>query len=229
MRLEVLADPGAVAARAAEVIALDARAAVSRRGRFSLALSGGRTPWAMIQALIQLELPWAHVRVLQVDERIAPAGHADRNWTGLSTLLSSSMDHSNMAPMPVEAADLDSAVGRYQQTLAEIAGRPPVLDLVHLGLGVDGHTASLIPGDAALDIEHSDVAMTGEYQGRRRMTLTYPVLNRARHVLWVITGGDKAAMLARLLRRDPTIPAGRVSADHTTVIADRAAASDHKG
>ena len=229
MRLEVLADPAAVAIRAAEAIALDARAAVTSRGRFSIALSGGRTPWAMIQALTHLEMPWPHVRVVQVDERIAPAGHADRNWSRVKTLLSSRMDDANMAAMPVESPDLVSAVERYQKTLSEVAGRPPVLDLVHLGLGVDGHTASLVPGDAALDIEHSDVALTGEYQGRRRMTLTYPVLNRARHVLWVITGEDKAAMLARLLKRDPTIPAGRVHADHATVIADRAAASDHKG
>ena len=126
--------------------------------------------------------------------------------------------------MPVDAADLDEAAVRYAQTLVDIAGSPPVLDLVHLGLGTDGHTASLVPGDPVLDVTDADVAITGSYQGRQRMTLTYPILNRARRVLWVITGEDKAAMLVRLLRRDPTIPAGRVRQDHAVVLADQAAA-----
>ena len=104
--------------------------------------------------------------------------------------------------MPVDGADIDDAAVRYAQTLDQIAGSPPVLDLVHLGLGSDGHTASLIPNDPVLDVTDADVAMTGSYQGRRRMTLTYPILNRARRVLWVITGADKAAMLVRLLRGD---------------------------
>ena len=127
--------------------------------------------------------------------------------------------------MPVESADLDEAAARYAQTLVDVAGSPPVLDLVHLGLGSDGHTASLVPGDPVLDVTDADVALTGVYQGRRRMTLTYPVLNRARRVLWLITGEDKAAMLVRLRRGDPAIPAGRVRQDHAVVLADRAAAA----
>ncbi len=127
--------------------------------------------------------------------------------------------------MPVESADLDEAAARYAQTLVDIAGSPPVLDLVHLGLGPDGHTASLVPGDPVLDVTDADVALTGLYQGRRRMTLTYPALNRARRVLWLITGEDKAAMLVRLRRGDPAIPAGRVRQDHAVVLADRAARS----
>jgi len=125
--------------------------------------------------------------------------------------------------MPVETDPLDEAAARYARTLADLAGSPPVLDLVHLGLGPDGHTASLVPGDPVVDVADADVALTGVYQGRRRMTLTYPVLNRARRVLWLITGADKAAMLARLRLGDPTIPAGRVRQDHALVIADRAA------
>jgi len=125
--------------------------------------------------------------------------------------------------MPVETADLDQAAARYAQILVAVAGSPPVIDLVHLGLGADGHTASLVPGDPVLDVTDADVALTRPYQGRRRMTLTYPVLNRARRVLWLITGADKAAMLGRLRRGDPTIPAGRVRQDDAVVLADRAA------
>ena len=113
---------------------------------------------------------------------------------------------------------------RYALTLREIAGSPPVLDLVHLGLGPDGHTASLVPGDAVLDVTDADVALTGVYQGRRRMTLTYPILNRSRRILWLVTGSEKAGMLVRLRDGDLSIPAGRVRRDQALVLADRAAA-----
>ena len=162
--------------------------------------------------------------MLQVDERVAPEGHADRNLTHMRESLHARRPREHIHAMPVESADLDEAAARYAQTLADIAGSPPVLDLVHLGLGADGHTASLIPGDPVLDVTDADVAPTGVYQGRRRMTLTYPALNRARRVLWLITGEDKAAMLVRLRRGDPAIPAGRVRQDHALVLADRAAA-----
>ena len=220
MKLEVLNDVDSVARRGAELIAGEARAAVKARGSFTVAISGGRTPWVMLRALGSLDVPWESVHVLQVDERVAPEGHADRNLTHMCESLHAEHIH----PMPVESGDLDEGVARYAQTLVDIAGSPPVLDLVHLGLGADGHTASLVPGDPVLDVTDADVAMTGEYQGRRRMTLTYPVLNRARRVLWLITGEEKAAMLVRLRRGDPAIPAGRVRQDHAVVIADRAAA-----
>jgi 6-phosphogluconolactonase/glucosamine-6-phosphate isomerase/deaminase len=126
--------------------------------------------------------------------------------------------------MPVESTDLDAAAANYGQELSKIAGSPPVLDLVHLGLGSDGHTASLVPRDPVLDVTDADVALTGVYQGRRRMTLTYPILNRSRHILWVVTGGEKATMLARLLAGDPSIPAGRVNPAEALILADRAAA-----
>ena len=226
MTVEVLADVDSAARRAAEVIAAEARAAVSARGRFVVAISGGRTPWAMLRALsLEVDLPWDDVHIVQVDERIAPSGHADRNLTHLLESLTAQR-HSAPArihAMPVETDPLDEAAARYARTLADLAGSPPVLDLVHLGLGPDGHTASLVPGDPVVDVADADVALTGVYQGRRRMTLTYPVLNRARRVLWLITGADKAAMLARLRLGDPTIPAGRVRQDHALVIADRAA------
>ena len=227
MKLEVLADAESVARHAAEIIAGEARAAVEARGRFTVAVSGGRTPWVMLRALSALDVPWQNVHVLQVDERIAPAGHADRNLTHMRESLLPQAQHGpeHIHAMPVESADLDEAVARYAQTLVDIAGSPPVLDLVHLGLGADGHTASLVPGDPVLDVTDADVALTGPYQGRRRMTLTYPALNRARRVLWLITGEDKAAMLVRLRRGDRAIPAGRVRQDHAVVLADRAAAS----
>jgi 6-phosphogluconolactonase len=228
MKVEVLADAEAVARNAAEIIAGLARAAVAARGRFTMALSGGRTPWVMLGALSALDVPWENVHVLQVDERIAPAGHADRNLTHISESLLGPGRRNlvKIHAMPVEAADLNEAAAEYARTLVDIAGSPPVLDLVHLGLGPDGHTASLVPGDRVLDVTDADVALTGLYQGRRRMTLTYPVLDRARRVLWLVTGEDKAAMLVRLRRGDPAIPAGRVRQDHALVIADSAAADE---
>jgi 6-phosphogluconolactonase len=227
MTLEVLADADAVAYRAADVIAAEARTAVRDRGRFTVAISGGRTPWVMLRTLsARADVPWAHVHVLQVDERIAPGGHADRNLTHLCGSL---LSHTQSRPtrihaMPVESDDLDDAALDYADTLAVVAGTPPVIDLVHLGLGADGHTASLVPGDPVLDVTGADVALTRPYQGRRRLTLTYPALNRARRVVWLITGKDKGGMLASLRRGDTAIPAGRVRRDAAMVLADRAAA-----
>lgn len=223
---EVLADARAVAERAAELIAGEARAAVAARGRFVLAVSGGQTPWVMLRALAGLDVPWADVHLVQVDERVAPAGDPDRNLTHLAESL---VDHVPLPPervyaMPVESADLEAGAAAYAATLREIAGAPPVLDLVHLGLGPDGHTASLVPGDPALAVTQADVAITAPYRGRRRMTLTFPVLDRARRVLWVVTGAEKAEMLARLLTGDPGIPAGRVRQDRAVALVDRGAA-----
>jgi len=227
LKVEVLADAHAVATRAAEVIAADARASVATRGRFVLAVSGGRTPWMMLRALAGQHVPWAGLHIVQVDERIAPAGHADRNLTHLRDSLIGrvALRPEQVHAMPVELADPDEAATRYGATLREVAGTPPVLDLVHLGLGADGHTASLVPGDPVLAVDGADVAAAGPYQGRRRLTLTYPVIDRARRILWVVTGGEKAGMLARLRDGDPSIPAGRVRQDRAVVLADRAAAA----
>jgi 6-phosphogluconolactonase len=226
MKIDVLADADSVAREAAAIIAREARASVAARGHFIMALSGGRTPWMMLRALSNQDMPWEKVHVVQVDERVAPAGHPDRNLTHLSdSLLTHAtlpMDH--IYAMPVEASDLEAAAARYAETLQEIAGSPSVLDLVHLGLGPDGHTASLIPGDPVLKVEEADVALTGSYQGRRRMTLTYPILNRSRCVLWLVTGSEKAHMLARLREGDLSIPAGLVHREQAIILADRAAA-----
>jgi 6-phosphogluconolactonase len=227
MEIQVLEDPAAVAAGAAKFIAEEGRGAVAARGRFSLAVSGGQTPWQMLRALARLEVSWKSVFVAQVDERVAPAGHPDRNLTHLRESL---LEHVPLRPeqicaMPVESPDLEAATGSYALMLQEIAGSPPTLDLVHLGLGPDGHTASLVPGDPVLGVTERDVAMTALYQQRQRMTLTYPIINRARRILWVVTGGEKAGMLVRLRDRDVAIPAGRVSQERALVFADRAAAA----
>ena len=227
MNVEVLADDDAVARAGAAFIAGEARTAVAARGRFIVALSGGRTPWVMLRALAGMaDVPWGRVQVFQVDERIAPAGDADRNLTHLaeSLLDRAPPGAAQMHAMPVEFPDVAVAAASYGATLRELAGSPPVLDLVHLGLGPDGHTASLVPGDPVLDVADADVAVTGVYQGRRRMTLTYPAIDRARRILWLVTGGEKAAMLARLRQADPGIPAGRVRQENALVLADRAAA-----
>jgi 6-phosphogluconolactonase len=226
MKIEILADADTVARRAAALVAAEARTAAAARGRFLMAVSGGHTPWLMLRALASEDLPWESVHLVQVDERVAPAGHPDRNLTHLSESL---LEHAPLPPgqlhaMPVESPDLAGAATRYALTLREIAGAPPVLDLVHLGLGPDGHTASLVPGDPVIDITDSDVAPTGIYQGRYRMTLTYPMLNRSRRVLWLVTGREKAGMLGRLRAGDRSIPAGRVRQDQALVLADRAAA-----
>ena len=225
MKIEVLADSDAVAKAAAAVIAADARAAVAARGRYVFAVSGGTTPWVMLRALAGEDMPWHAVHLLQVDERVAPAGDPIRNLTHLhESLALAPLSKPCIHPMPVEGTDLDAAAARYAQLLREFAGTPPVLDLVHLGMGPDGHTASLVPGDAVLDVTGVDVAITaGPYQGRRRMTLTYQALDRARRVLWLVTGAEKVGMLKRLQAGDRSIPAGRVRADNALVLADRAA------
>lgn len=225
MIIEILTDADAVAKTAAKLIAVEARAAVAERGRFVMAVSGGKTPWQMLRALAHEEVPWTGVHIVQVDERVAPAGDADRNLTHLreSLLSHAPLPESHIHAMPVNETDLEAAAASYARTLEKIAGSPPVLDLVHLGLGADGHTASLIPGDAVLEVANRDVAMTGVYQKRRRMTLTYPLLKRARKIMWVATGAEKAEMLVRLCAGDASIPAGRLRRRHDLLLADQPA------
>jgi 6-phosphogluconolactonase len=218
--LEVLPDAAAVAGRGAGEVAAAARVAIASRGRFTFAVSGGHTPWAMFRALADEDLPWEAIGVWQVDERVAPDGDPDRNLTSLVQALPEATE---LHPMPVAEGNLEMAAERYAASL------PEAFDLVHLGMGNDGHTASLVPGDPVVEITDRDVALTREYRGRRRMTLTRPALDRSRRVLWLITGEDKAAMLPRLLAGDRSIPAGRVSAEEQLVVADRAAAQEVAG
>ncbi len=226
MKLEVLDDAQAAAERAAAIIAEDARAAVAARGKFTMAVSGGNTPWVMLRALANQEVPWSSIEIFQVDERVAPDGDPDRNLTHLheSLLSHAPISKQQIHAMPVVLPDLDAAAKQYAQTLRDVTGMPATLDLVHLGLGPDGHTASLVPGDPVLKIRDADVGVTAPYMGHRRMTLTYPMLNRSRKILWLVTGAEKIAMLPRLQDGDATIPAGRISREQAVIVADRAAA-----
>jgi len=228
MRIELFSDEQSTARAAAKFVAAEAAAAVAARGQFVMAVSGGRTPWIMLRALGNEEVPWKRIHVVQVDERLAPAEHPDRNLVHVRENL---LDHSPIRPeqihaMPVESPDLEGAARQYASQLGELAGSPPLLDLVHLGLGPDGHTASLVPGDPVLNVNDVDVAVTGVYQGRRRMTLTYPIINRAHRILWLVTGNEKVGTLLRLRKGDPSIPAGRVRQDRAVIFADRAAVGD---
>ena len=231
MKLHVLPDAETVARHGAALIADAAKGAIKDRNRFVLAVSGGRTPWIMFRALADERLPWEAVHVVQVDERVAPPDDPDRNLAHLrdSLLANAPLPAGNVHAMPVEKEDLTAAGAAYGETLAALAGAPPTLDLVHLGLGPDGHTASLVPGDPVLEIVDAPVGITGPYQGRRRMTLTYPVLNRARGVLFIVTGEEKVDALSRLVAHDPEIPAGRVNAERAVVIADRPAGAGLHG
>jgi 6-phosphogluconolactonase len=228
MRIQVQSDADAAATAGAKFIADQAREAVAARGRFVMAVSGGHVPWQMFRILASETMPWKEVHLVQVDERVAPLGDQDRNLTHLQESLLSKvpMPSAQAHAMPVEENDLEAAAASYASQLRQIAGSPPVLDLVHLGLGPDGHTASLVPDDPIVDVTDRDVAVTEVYQKRRRMTLTYPVLNRARCILWLVTGPEKAEILQRLVSGDASIPAGRIQRDTAVVLADRAAASN---
>jgi 6-phosphogluconolactonase len=216
-RVEILPDAESVAQRAASVVVAHARAAVGSHGVFTFAVSGGSTPWSMFAALHRLDFPWDRTTIYQVDERVAPPGDPNRNLTHLRESLPPGAS-ARVQPMPVEDADLDAAASRYARSF------PERFDLIHLGLGPDGHTASLVPGDQVLDVTDRDVMITQPYKGYRRMTITYQVVDRARALLWVITGSDKRDALRRLLGHDASIPAGRVAADRALVLADAAAA-----
>jgi 6-phosphogluconolactonase len=215
--LEVSPDPAAVAKRAATYVAGLARSAVSEHGRFTFAVSGGHTPWAMFGELSSEDMPWADTELFQVDERVAAEGDPDRNLTNLMASIGNAP--ARVHPMPVNDADLAQAAAEYATVL------PQQFDLVHLGLGPDGHTASLVPGDPVLDVTDALVALTQPYQGHPRMTLTYPALARADQIMWLVTGADKQEPLAKLLAGDQSIPAGRVLAARSLVIADAAAAN----
>ena len=220
LKLEVVEDANAAAARTAELVAEAGAEAARERGAYGFAVSGGRTPWRMISLLTDEPLPWQETSIYQVDERVAAPGSQERNLTHLISMLPIERQQV-LRPMPVTSRDLEAAAREYESAL------PENLDLVHLGLGPDGHTASLVPNDPVLEVTDRRVALTAHpYQGHRRMTLTYPALSAARGIVWLVTGEDKREALQRLLDGDTSLPAGRVQNDQITVIADPAAAAD---
>lgn len=226
MRIDVVTE-GRIAERGAAHIAAVLRTSVEARGRATVAFSGGSTAGPLLQALAHADVPWAAIHVLQADERVAPEGHPDRNLTTLRERL---LDRVQLPPecvhaMPVDEDDLEAAVAHYAEVLHDLAGWPIRLDLVHLGLGTDGHTASLVPGSSFLGSSAGSVAVTAPYRGRRRMTLTLPVLSQARQVLWLVTGVTKAPVVRRLVDGDRSIPAGRVEASRALLLLDPPAAS----
>ena len=224
--MEILPDGAALAARAADLAAERLAGAVAARGRATLAVSGGNTPAAFLAALAERPLPWEAVHVFQVDERVAPPGHADRNLTGLQAALLDRVPipPGNVHPMPVEEPDIEAAAAAYGEEIRSVAG-PGGLDIVHLGVGDDGHTASWPPGDPVVDAP-ADVAVVGPFNGRLRMTLTPAAVNRAHRIVWLISGADKAPVVARLLAGDPALPSSRVRRTDATLLADAAAGAD---
>lgn len=229
MQMEVLSDGNVLAKRAAQIIAADARSAVEARAKFIMAVSGGKSPWLMLADLVNEDVPWKNIHIFQIDERIAPPGDPDRNYTHLraSLLKHVPIPEQQIYPMPVNAPDLNAAAREYQQTLEAITGKPAALDLAHLGIGTNGHTASLLPDDPVLDVVDADVAITTQaFEGHRRMTMTFPMINRSRKIMWLIVAANKAEMLRRLQAGDKSIPAGRISQSQALILADRAAAGE---
>ena len=228
MRVHVAATAEEAAAQAAEWLRAEIARAAAARGHCLLALSGGRSPWRMLHELRRLRVHWHALQVFQADERVVPATDERRNARQIGDRLVApeALTAGQFHAMPVERADLPTGAAEYARLLAEHAGTPPVLDVVHLGLGADGHTASLVPGDPLLADTSADVGVSVAYQGTRRMTLMLRCLNAARHRLWLVAGADKAAALGALWHGATSIPAGRVAREAAFVFADAAAAGD---
>ena len=213
--LEVIATAD-VAGESAAFIGSALRQTTARGNRASFAVSGGTTPWQALQKLATAQLDWPSIDIYQVDERVVPADSPDRNWRGLRESLLDRVPAVGHA-MPVDETDLIRAAERYAMSL------PANLDVVQLGLGSDGHTASLVPADPVCGVNDRAVAVTDPYQGSRRMSLTFPPINRASTIVWIVTGAAKQEALAKLIAGDRSIPAGCVERSNATVFADEAA------
>lgn len=219
--------PAAAAQLAADALAVACRDAVAVRGRALVAVSGGTTPRAMLEEFARRDLPWQSIVVAQVDERCVPRDDPRRNLATLELALvgAGSLPAANLVAVPVAAGATPADIAQeYQRALRALLPGPLTFDLVQLGLGEDGHTASLVPGDPVLGVVDADVAATQRYQGTERVTLTRPAIDRARQRLWLVTGAAKAQSLADLMAGTAEIPAIRIRRDATLVVADRAAA-----
>ncbi len=205
----------APAARTAELLCAFLQAAIVERGRATIAVSGGSTAPPMLEVLTRAELPWDSIDIFQVDERVAPDGDPARNANALATV------PGRHHLMPVTDPDLEAAARRYAAEL------PARFDVVHLGVGPDGHTASWPPGDPVID-DTRPVALSGTYQGHVRMTLTPPVVEAAGVRVVLVMGVDKAPPIAEWLggHADPSsLPVARVTFAGTTLVLDPDAAS----
>ena len=225
MRIDVAPDPDALHERVAQLIAEHIRAAVEARGSASIGLSGGDLPPPMFRRLAAIDLPWSAVHVFQIDERVAPDGDPDRNAVAIQRELLDRTDAVGHL-MPVTADDLEAAAADYARELDEQCGG--VLDIAQLGIGDDGHTASLVPGDPVLDVTDADIATTGEYRGRRRMTFTYPSINRCRALVWLVTGAHKAAVVKTMLEGGD-VPAAAVAKENAVLAVTADAAPEWVG
>lgn len=235
--------------RSVDVLQAAIEQAIRLRGMCLIGLSGGSTPNQVFQELATRPVAWENVVALQVDERVAPIGSPDRNLTAqqaafsetdiqwvplpvedvlreLNGSLSDPLSLANVGETNLEFGHLTGmhlvrdVLADFDAQLVELAGSPPILDVVHLGLGTDGHTASLVPGDKAVNELLLYSALTGMYQGTHRITLTRPVMDRARMVVWLVRGASKREQLGRLLAGDMTIPAGLIRPAHSVIIAD---------
>jgi 6-phosphogluconolactonase len=225
MKLDVFPTPEAVAQKATTIIVKLAQERICSTGRFLFAMSGGTTPWKVLRQLADTTLMWEAIELFQVDERIAPAGDPQRNLTKINETLLNSISPRpvQVHAIPVEFASPKFVAEAYTQSLRERCGTPPILDLIHLGLGEDGHTASLLPDDPARK-SLAPVTVSKQYQGLHRITMTYPTINAARQRLWIITGAHKRPMLERLYHGDSSIPAGLVERENSIILADKEAA-----
>jgi len=221
LMVQLYPDPDALAAAAAGWLAERLCAAADEDGAVVLAVSGGTSPWPMYRRLAaEPDVPWETVHVVQVDERIAPDGDPDRNWSQVHDVFGGVVPERNLHAMPVTDPNFDAAAEAYAELLQRLTGGRG-LTIAHLGLGGDGHTASLFPGDPASTLTDRDVAVTAaEHAGRRRMTLTLPAINAAGHILWQVQGAGKLGMVERLVAGDRTIPAGTIRRDRAVLMTD---------
>jgi 6-phosphogluconolactonase len=221
--VEVFADRAALAEGAARTIVDAAREAVTTRGRFLIALAGGATPRETYARLASLPwrdaVPWARTFVFFGDERCVPPDHPESNYRMADDILLSKvpLPPAQVFRMPGEADDSDAAAAEYARTLAAVfgtrRGEVPRFDLILLGIGLDGHTASLFPGSPVLKEVFRPVAAMHAAAAviPRRLTLTFPVLNGAAHVVFLVSGPEKARLVRTVLRDPTAFPAGMVA------------------
>jgi len=225
MRVEVYATPAAAAARAAALVKDCIESAIAGRGLAAIALSGGKTPVGMLSELASAPIDWPRVHVFQVDERLVGEHDTRRNWRVIRAAFErSGLPASHLHAMPLDAASPEAGAREYARELRAAVGTPSVLDAVHLGLGEDGHTASLFPGDAAVDAA-GEIALSGIHDGMRRMTLTLETINRARARIWLVTGPAKRAIVKRLLEPGAGLIASRVRSAESILVLDREASA----